>query len=353
MNLNDDETALLDEISIQVPSRKVPLKPKPARPSPFSKQAPGPTSYGGAPQDDGMDMFMNPDKRTAQAPPPAEEYDGGEDPEEYEEQQGGGGGDQVPSEGYKSIEDEKADLLNKIARLNKKGVQSSQRMSIFSDIEEIRTEYKRMTYSIEVERSIKFQRRMLVACVTGLEFLNDKFDPFDVELNGWSQNTMENIDDYDGVFEELYAKYRTKVNVAPEVKLIMMVGGSAMMFHLTNSMFKAAVPNPTQVMKQNPDLMRNMMDAVQRSQGPGAGPGSNERPAPGLRPGEMRGPGMDFGSLMNMMGPPPATNSRPQRQDEDDVSDIVSIDAGGDTREVAVGGKTPRGRKSKKKEVSL
>jgi len=203
-----------------------------------------------------------------------------------------------------------------------------------------------MTYSIEVDRSIKFQRRMLVACVTGLEFLNDKFDPFDVELNGWSQNTMENIDDYDGVFEELYAKYRTKISVAPEVKLIMMVGGSAMMFHLTNSMFKAAVPNPAQVMKQNPDLMRNMMDAVQRSQG--AGPGAGERPAEGLRSGEMRGPGMDFGSLMNMMGPPPSINSRPVQQD-DDVSDIVSIDAGGDTREVPVA----RGRKSKKKEVSF
>jgi len=350
MNLDDDETALLDEISIQLPERKAPLKPKPARPSPFAKQAPGPT-HREVPPDDGMDMFMNPDKRTAPPPPVAEEYDGGEDPEEYDHQEGGGGGEQVPSEGYKTIEDEKADLLNKISRLNKKGIQSSQRLSIFSDIDEIRTEYKRMTYSIEVERSIKFQRRMLVACVTGLEFLNDKFDPFDVELNGWSQNTMENIEDYDGVFEELYAKYRTKVSVAPEVKLLMMVGGSAMMFHLTNSMFKAAVPNPSQVMKQNPDLMRNMMDAVQRSQG-GAGPGAGERPAQGLRPGEMRGPGMDFGSLMNMMGPPQAVNSRPGRQEEDEVSDIVSIDAGGDTRSVPVEGK-PRGRKSKKKEVSI
>jgi len=349
MNLNDDESALLDQISIQPSARRVPLKPKPSRPSPFSKQAPGPPPN--EVQDDGMDMFMNPDKRTVPPPPMAEEYDGGEDQEEmYEQQQGGVGGEQLPSEGYKTIEDEKADLLNKISRLNKKGIQSSQRLSIFSDIEEIRTEYKRMTYSIEVERSIKFQRRMLVACVTGLEFLNDKFDPFDVELNGWSQNTMENIEDYDGVFEELYAKYRTKVSVAPEVKLLMMVGGSAMMFHLTNSMFKAAVPNPSQVMKQNPDLMRNMMDAVQRSQG--AGPGAGERPTQGLKPGEMRGPGMDFGSLMNMMGPPPSINSRPPRPDDDDISDIVSVDAGGDTREVSVTDKS-RGKKSKKKEVSF
>ena len=356
MKMDDNESKILDEISIVAPdSRRVPVRPKPSRPSPFAKRAPGPMAPPPSP-DEGLDMFMNPSKRTAPPVAPPEEFDGGEEDDEYEgeegqQQEGGfqGSGGQTPSEGYKSIEDEKADLLNKITRLNKKGIQSSQRMTIYSDIEEIRTEYKRMTYGIEVDRSIKFQRRMMVACITGLEFLNDKFDPFDLELNGWSQNVMENVDDYDGVFEELYNKYKTKVQVAPEVKLIMMVGGSAMMFHLTNSMFKAAVPNVTQVMKQNPGLMQNMMDAVQRSQ-PGAGPAAGEAPAGGLRR-EMRGPGMDFGSLMGMMGPPQPQMSRPPRE-EDDVSDIVSIDAGDtDTREVAVKGKG-KGR-PKKKEVSL
>ena len=363
MNLNDDESRLMDEISIQVPGKKtVPLRPKPSRPSPFAKKAPGPPQPQFAP-DDGLDMFMNPGKRTAQAPPPPEEFDGGEgdedDGEEGQEQQQyqGGGGGQVPSEGYSSIEDEKADLLNKISRLIKKGFSSSARLNIYSDIDEIRTEYKRMTYSIEVERSIKFQRRMLVAAITGLEFLNDKFDPFDLELNGWSQNTMENVEDYDGVFEDLYNKYKTKVQVAPEVKLIMMVGGSAMMFHLTNSMFKAAVPNVSQVMKQNPDLMRNMVDAVQRSQ-PNQGFGSpvegaGQPPQQGLRR-DMRGPGMDFGSLMGMMGPPPPLQTRPGGGDDESVSDIVSVDMGDpDTREVTVGASKKRGPKPKKKEVQL
>ena len=359
MNLNDEEAALLDEISIQMPEKKIPVKSKPARPSPFAKRAPG---FSQPVPDEGLDMFMNPGKRTAPAPPPVEEYDGGED--EDDEEGGGyaaqGGEDQyqsnagqVPSDGYKTIEDEKADLLNKISRLSKKGIATSARLTIYSDVEEIRTEYKRMTYGIEVDRSIKFQRRMLVACVTGLEFLNDKFDPFDLELNGWSQNMMENVEDYDGVFEELYNKYKTKVNVAPEIKLLMMVGGSAMMFHLTNSMFKAAVPNVSQVVKQNPELMRNMVDAVQRSQ-PTAGFGSPVDT--GRR--DMKGPGMDFGSLMSMMGPPPPVMTRAGNHggDDESVSDIVSIDAGGDpdTREVSItDSKKKRGPKTKKKEVSI
>lgn len=356
MQMNDDESKILDEISFAPPEKKVTVRPKPSRPSPFAKRAPGPAVQQAAP-DEGLDMFMNPGKRTAPPPPMAEEFDGGEEYEDEEEEaQGGGngfqpGGANTPSEGYATIEDEKADLLNKISRLNKKGIQSSQRLTIYSDIEEIRTEYKRMTYGIEVDRSVKFQRRMLIACITGLEFLNDKFDPFDLELNGWSQNMMENVDDYDGVFEELHNKYKTKIAVAPEVKLVMMVGGSAMMFHLTNSMFKAAVPNVSQVMKQNPGLMQNMVDAVQRSQGQGAPP-----PSDGRR--DMRGPGMDFGSLMNMMGPPQAQMTRPGRSAEtESVSDIVSIDEGDhDAREVRMtpDGKKKRGPKGKgKKEVSL
>jgi hypothetical protein len=322
-----------------------------------------------APPEDmaGLDMFTNPNKRQTHGPAPPEMWDGGEEPEpmgdDYQQQMGGGGGGggpQMPSEGYKTIEDEKADLLNKIARLAKKGMNTSNRLTSYSDIEEIRTEYKRLTYAIEAERAIRFQKRMLVACVTGLEFLNKRFDPFDLQLDGWSENVMENQDDYDGVFEELYQKYNTKVNVAPEVKLIMMVGGSAMMFHLTNSMFKSAMPDMNKVLKQNPDLVKNMVDAVQRTQSEAQqqqGPPS----AGGISAGrhEMRGPGLDLSTLMGgIIGPPPAVGTRepgprnpPATQDEDAISDIVSVDFGSDTKEVNVGG--AKKRKSKKKEVTL
>lgn len=305
--------------------------------------------------EDGFDMFTNPSKRTARAPPPPEEFDGGEEVpdggEMYPQEEYAAPQPAVPSAGYKSIEDEKADLLNKITRLKAKGLQSNARLSIYSDVDEIRTEYKRMIYSIEVDRSIKFQRRMLVACITGLEFLNEKFDPFDLELNGWSQNVMENVDDYDGVFEELYNKYKDKVAVAPEIKLMFMVGGSAMMFHLSKSLMKVAMPNPAQIFKQNPDLMRNMMESVQKS---------NFAPPPETRGDalrrEMRGPGMDFSGLMGMMGPPPPQNTRPVMRDDQSVSDIVSIDGGEETKEVVVTedpSKKKRGRKTKGKEVSI
>ena len=257
------------------------------------------------------------------------------------------------------MDEEKSDLINKLARLEKKGFSVNKRLNAYSSVEELRAEVKRITYSIDVEQSIRFSRRMLVACVTGLEFLNKRYNPFEIQLEGWSESVMENVDDYDGVFEELYVKYRSKVSVAPEVKLIMMLGGSAMMFHLTNSMFKSVMPNMNDVMKQNPDLVKNMMSAVQNTTRNPGGP-ATEAPVGGTGQYEMQGPGLDISSLMGgiMMPPPPPMNTTPPTiQEEEDVSDIMSISGestGGEIKEVNVEGSKPkRTRRKKKTEINL
>ena len=169
---------------------------------------------------------------------------------------GPGSSGEQPSKGYTPLMKRSRILLINLDALEKKGFAVNKTLNAYSSVDELQSEVKRITYSIDVEQSVRFSRRMLVACVTGLEFLNKRYNPFEIQFEGWSESVMENVDDYDGVFEELYVKYRSKVNVAPEVKLIMMLGGSAMMFHLTNSMFKSVMPNMNDVIKQNPDLVR-------------------------------------------------------------------------------------------------
>ena len=102
----------------------------------------------------------------------------------------------------------------------------------------------------------------MMAAITGLEFLNNKFDPFDVKLDGWSESVNESIGDFDEVFEQLYEKYGGGGEIAPELRLIMMLGGSAFMFHLSNTMFKSSIPNMNDIMKQNPDLMKQFAKAA-------------------------------------------------------------------------------------------
>tara|TARA_Y100000992_G_C21256627_1_gene488866 strand:- start:238 stop:1377 length:1140 start_codon:yes stop_codon:yes gene_type:complete len=365
MKLDADEQAIMDEIQISAPRpQRVPRPTRPAyNPPPMAQQQ------------ESMDAFVNPTKQTNQnASAPDQEIDYGDDDEanffddadDYGNQ-GPGEEDEKPTKGYGSIDEEKADLINKLGRLEKKGFAVNKRLNAYSNVEELRSEVKRITYSIDVEQSIRFSRRMLVACVTGLEFLNKRYNPFEIQLEGWSESVMENVDDYDGVFEELYVKYRSKISVAPEIKLIMMLGGSAMMFHLTNSMFKSVMPNMNDVIKQNPDLVKNMMSAVQNTTRQTDGP-ATDAPVGGTGEYQMQGPGIDISSLMGgiMMPPAPPMNttaisSATEKQpddDEEDISDIISISGdstGGEVKEVNVTAtktRRTRGRKAKK-EINL
>jgi hypothetical protein len=101
-----------------------------------------------------------------------------------------------------------------------------------------------------------------MAVINCIEFLNGKFDPFDIKLDGWSEQVQENINDYDDIFGELHEKYKSKASMAPELKLLFQLGGSAMMVHMTNTMFKSAMPGMDDILRQNPDLMRSFQSAA-------------------------------------------------------------------------------------------
>lgn len=156
----------------------------------------------------------------------------------------------------------KKELLYQFDRLEKKGMKLPRQFTLASSLEEMKLEYERLKRDREVDASVKFQRRIMMACVSGIEFLNGKFDPFDIKLDGWSENVHENIEDYDDVFEELHDKYKAKAKVAPELKLLFMLTSSGFMFHMTNSMFKSSLPGLDQVLKQNPELMKQFAAAT-------------------------------------------------------------------------------------------
>jgi hypothetical protein len=172
---------------------------------------------------------------------------------------------------YEEIQQEKHELLFKLSRLEKSGYNSSRRYTMASPLEDIQYEYSKVKRQRDVDKSVKFQRKMLMAFASGVEFLNGRFDPLDLKLDGWSESCMENISDYDEVFEELHDKYADKVQMAPELKLLMMVGGSAFMFHMTNTLFKSSMPGMGDILKNNPEIMRNISQAAMNSMGENLG----------------------------------------------------------------------------------
>ena len=159
------------------------------------------------------------------------------------------------------IERAKREILYQFDRLERKGLRMPRRYTMSDSLEDMRAELERLKLDREVDASVKFQRRMLMACVTGIELFNNHFDPFALKLDGWSESLYDNLDDYDDVFEELHMKYRSRAKMAPELKLLMMVGGSGMMFHLTSAMFRSA-PGLEQVVRENPELRRQLAQAT-------------------------------------------------------------------------------------------
>ena len=55
--------------------------------------------------------------------------------------------------------------------------------------------------------------------------------------------------------------------MAPELKLLFQLGGSAIMVHMTNTMFKSSMPGMDDIMKQNPELMQQFTQAAVSSMG--------------------------------------------------------------------------------------
>ena len=273
---------------------------------------------------------------------------------------------------------EKFEILRKLETLETKGATLSKKYTMESDLQEMKGEYEHLMKEKEKSNSIKFQGKILTTMITGLEFLNSKFDPFDVKLDGWSEQINENIDDYDEIFAELHEKYKSKAKMAPELKLLFQLASSGIMIHMTNTMFKSALPGMDDIMRQNPDLMNHFTKAAVNSMeknSPGLSGFMNDfgmshsrdtnevksrpsnfdntpepprpptqRSVPPMRQ-EMRGPSGNIDELLNNLG----KNNKNITLDKDSTISIEDID----NLSLSSSGKKKSKRKSDKNTISL
>lgn len=250
----------------------------------------------------------------------------------------------------------KREMLYRFDRMEKKGMRLPRKFTLSSSYDDMKHEYERLKRDREVDNSVMFQRRMLMTVVSGVEFLNNRYDPFDLKLDGWSENVHDGIGDYDDIFEELHEKYKGKSNLPPEIKLVMTLGGSAFMFHLTNTLFKST-PDAKRIFRENPDLARQFasataatmaQDATQSNDGFASGvagmfqgmfnspmptrPPQPQHP-PAAQTSRMNGPG-DLETIFQaareksnteVLAVPKHADATQQQQEEDDLDQIVEI----------------------------
>lgn len=192
---------------------------------------------------------------------------------------------------------EKFRYLRRLEDLERKGASLTKKYTMDSPLNELQCEYEMIISERKKTNSVKFLGKMLMTVVNGLEFLNGKLDPFDLKMDGWTEQVNENINEYDDIFAELHEKYQSKVKIGPELKLLFQLGGSAIMVHMTNTMLKSTMPGMDDIMKQNPELMQQFTQAAVNNMGesnPGFGNFMNNfMPSSGAPP------------VVPNMGPPP------------------------------------------------
>ena len=235
----------------------------------------------------------------------------------------------VPAQPYMSSSErdkEKQKMLLKLYEYQTKGIKLSKRFTPESTYEEVKLEYDMQNKMLSNRSAIAFSRKMLMAAVTGLEYMNGRFDPFNIKLDGWSESVMENIGDYDKIFERLAEKYSGRGEMAPELELLFSLAGSAFMFHLTSSFFKSSSGGGIEGMMRgmmNPAMMKGMMGGMNR--------GTENPNAPGGP--QMAGPNFDVGNLMknimsqtkDMMNSPNFNIPQQQQQTKPDIQEIPNV----------------------------
>ena len=154
----------------------------------------------------------------------------------------------------------KIELLRKLCEIKLKGYQLSKEYDFNSSLEEMEYEYALLKSFADKRNGVKIFRSGFLQVVSVIEFLNDKYDPFDFHLSGWNEHLQIEIDSWEDVLEEIYEKYKgSGKKMAPEIKLLYLIIASASAFHFTKA-HASKLPGLDTMLASNPGLISKIIN---------------------------------------------------------------------------------------------
>ena len=129
-------------------------------------------------------------------------------------------------------EREKLGMIDFINKKAMRGVRTTKNYTREDPFDEIQFEYDRIKTNEETNGAVNLMREGLRFMCQGVEMGNEKFGPI-LSLNRWVETKLapETMSRFDPVLEKLYKKHWRKGSMAPELELLMLVGGSMAMHH--------------------------------------------------------------------------------------------------------------------------
>jgi hypothetical protein len=164
----------------------------------------------------------------------------------------------------------KYELLRKFDRLNKLGVPMRKRFTMDSPLDEMEMELEFVRREKAMDSTIKQFSEWFITGMSALEWGSKNvamMKAFGLQLDGLSQSAQMNVADLEEDFEEVYDLYGENMRMHPLVRIPMRTCFMVYMVHLTNQMaMKAPVPNIQEILKNNPDIARQMAAQAMQTQ---------------------------------------------------------------------------------------
>ena len=158
------------------------------------------------------------------------------------------------------IKMKKIELLRKLSDIKTKGYKLSKEYDFNSSIEDMEYEYDLLKSFVDRRNGIKLYKNTILNIANIVEFANNKYDPFGIKLEGWSEHMGVEVDSYDDVMEELYEKYKGKGKSIPaEIKLFLLIAASGAAFHFSKA-FLSKTPGMEGVMNMQPEIISKIVN---------------------------------------------------------------------------------------------
>ena len=222
---------------------------------------------------------------------------------------------------------EKYEILRKFDRLQRLGVPMRKRFTLDSPLDEMKMELDFIKREKDADATIKQFCDWFITGMSAMEWGSKNvplMKAFGLQLDGLSESAQMNVGDMEEDFEELYDLYGEKLKMHPLVRIPIRTCMMVYMVHLTNQMArKAPIPNIDEVMRNNPDIARQLAQAAMQQQtqnmrAPAAAP---VMAPPVATPNPLSG----LASFMSGMVPPPPPQSVSNRAPPTSIKSPVKL----------------------------
>jgi len=163
------------------------------------------------------------------------------------------------------IREAKSRCIYEYNKKNPDGIYNSRKLTMDDSLDDIKNTLTGVITKREMEGSLGFWRTGIVFAADMANQANSHFDPFEVDMTDWSKQINYDVmvkNSYDDVLEELIVKYRGKMPLSPEMKLLGLLVGSFGMGVMAQKRQKHQVETLKKQREYN-ELTRRQMEEMQ------------------------------------------------------------------------------------------